>query len=30
MDTLAVEVRDGAVWVRFENFRAGVAQKIPT
>jgi len=29
MDTLAVEVRDGAIWVRFENFRAGVAQKIP-
>ena len=29
MDTLAVEVRDGAIWVKFENFRPGVAQKIP-
>jgi len=29
MDSLPVEVRDGAIWVRFENFRAGVAQKVP-
>ncbi len=29
MDTLAVEVRDGSIWVRFENFRPGTAQKIP-
>jgi menaquinol-cytochrome c reductase iron-sulfur subunit len=29
MDSLAVEVRDGAIWVRFENFRPGTAQKIP-
>jgi len=29
MDSLPVEVRDGAIWVRFENFRVGVAQKIP-
>ncbi|HWD21401.1 MAG TPA: Rieske (2Fe-2S) protein [Verrucomicrobiae bacterium] len=29
MDTLPAEVRDGAIWVKFENFRAGVAQKIP-
>jgi len=30
MDALEAEVRDGAIWVRFENFRAGVAQKIPS
>jgi len=29
MDTLQTEVRDGTVWVRFENFRVGVRQKIP-
>jgi nitrite reductase/ring-hydroxylating ferredoxin subunit len=29
MDSLPVEVRDGAIWVQFENFRVGVAQKIP-
>lgn len=30
LDTLEVEIRDGAeVWVRFQNFRAGVREKIP-
>jgi menaquinol-cytochrome c reductase iron-sulfur subunit len=29
MDSLAVEVRDGAIWVRFENFRTGISEKIP-
>jgi menaquinol-cytochrome c reductase iron-sulfur subunit len=30
LDTLAVEVRnDSEVWVKFQNFRAGVAEKIP-
>jgi Rieske Fe-S protein len=29
MDTLKVEVRDGEVWVAFENFRAGTREKIP-
>jgi len=30
MDTLPVEVRNGAeVWVKFENFEAGTAKKIP-
>jgi len=29
MDSLAVEVREGAIWVKFENFRAGIAGKIP-
>jgi menaquinol-cytochrome c reductase iron-sulfur subunit len=29
MDSLAVEMREGAIWVRFENFRAGIARKIP-
>ncbi len=30
LDTLEVEIRDGTeVWVRFENFRTGVAEKVP-
>lgn len=30
MDTLAVELRsDGSIWVKFQNFQAGTAQKIP-
>jgi Rieske Fe-S protein len=30
LDTLDVEIRDGTeVWVRFQNFRAGVAEKVP-
>lgn len=30
LDTLEVEVREGGeVWVRFQNFRAGTAEKIP-
>lgn len=30
LDQLAVEVRaDGGVWVRFQNYRSGVTQKIP-
>lgn len=29
MDTLKVEVRDGDVWVAFQNFRAGTREKIP-
>jgi hypothetical protein len=30
MDQLEVEVRGGKeVWVKFQNFRAGVAKKIP-
>jgi len=29
LDTLAVDLRDGEVWVQFENFRAGVSEKIP-
>jgi Rieske Fe-S protein len=29
MDVLPVEIRDGAIWVRFENFQAGIAKKIP-
>lgn len=30
LDTLAVEVRnDSEVWVKFQNFRAGVVEKIP-
>jgi menaquinol-cytochrome c reductase iron-sulfur subunit len=29
LDELEVEVRDEEVWVRFQNFRAGVAAKIP-
>lgn len=30
MDTLPVEVRGEEVWVRFENFQAGIAQKVPS
>ncbi|MGZ4961004.1 MAG: QcrA and Rieske domain-containing protein [Limisphaerales bacterium] len=29
MDTLKVEVRDGEIWVAFQNFRAGTREKIP-
>lgn len=29
MDTLKVEVRDGQIWVAFQNFRAGTREKIP-
>lgn len=29
MDTLKVELRNGDVWVAFENFRAGTREKIP-
>jgi Rieske Fe-S protein len=29
MDSLAVEIRGDEIWVRFENFQAGVRQKIP-
>jgi len=29
MDTLPVEIRDGQIWVKFQNFRAGRAEKIP-
>ena len=30
LDTLAVEIRNGAeVWVEFQNFRTGTAEKIP-
>jgi Rieske Fe-S protein len=29
MDALEVEVRNGAVWVKFQNFEAGKAAKIP-
>jgi len=29
MDTLETEVRDREVWIRFQNFRAGSARKIP-
>jgi Rieske Fe-S protein len=30
LDTLPVELRDnGEVWVRFQNFRTGTAQKVP-
>lgn len=28
MDTLAVEVRGGAVWLRFQNFRPGIQAKV--
>jgi menaquinol-cytochrome c reductase iron-sulfur subunit len=28
LDTLEVVVRDGAVWVKFQNFKAGVPEKI--
>jgi menaquinol-cytochrome c reductase iron-sulfur subunit len=29
MDSLPVEIRGDEIWVRFENFRAGIATKIP-
>lgn len=29
MDQLEAEVRDGEVWVKFQNFRKGTAEKIP-
>jgi len=29
LDELTVEVRNDEVWVKFQNFRAGVAEKIP-
>lgn len=29
MDSLAVEIRGDEIWVRFENFEAGIRQKIP-
>jgi Rieske Fe-S protein len=30
LDELAVEVRkNGEVWVKFQNYRAGVSEKIP-
>jgi menaquinol-cytochrome c reductase iron-sulfur subunit len=29
MDTLKAEVRDGEIWVAFQNFRAGTREKIP-
>lgn len=29
MDSLEVELRDHEIWVRFQNFRAGHAKKIP-
>jgi hypothetical protein len=28
MDTLPVEIRDGEVWVKFEKFQDGSANKI--
>jgi menaquinol-cytochrome c reductase iron-sulfur subunit len=28
LDVLETEVRDGEVWVRFQNFRAGIAEKV--
>ena len=28
LDTLKVEVREGAVWVKFENFKAGIREKV--
>ncbi len=30
LDTLKVEVREGAVWVKFENFKAGIREKVAT
>lgn len=30
LDELEVEIRDGDVWVRFQNFRPGIEEKIPT
>jgi menaquinol-cytochrome c reductase iron-sulfur subunit len=29
MDSLAVEIRGNEIWVRFENFQAGIRRKIP-
>lgn len=29
MDSLETQVREGAIWVRFQNFRVGIARKIP-
>ncbi len=29
MDSLKVEIRDGEIWVAFQNFRAGTRDKIP-
>jgi menaquinol-cytochrome c reductase iron-sulfur subunit len=29
LDQLAVKVQDGQVWVQFENFRTGTAEKVP-
>ena len=29
MDSLDVEIRDGDVWVRFQNFRTGESEKFP-
>ncbi len=29
MDTLAAEIRDGEIWVKFQKFRAGVHEKQP-
>ncbi len=30
MDRLAVEIRNGEVWVKFETFTVGTARKVPT
>jgi hypothetical protein len=29
MDSLAVEIRGDEIWVRFEDFQAGIRRKIP-
>jgi menaquinol-cytochrome c reductase iron-sulfur subunit len=29
MDTLPVEIRDGQIWVKFQNFQSGPPEKIP-
>lgn len=29
LDALKAEVRDGEIWVTFQNFRAGIAERIP-
>jgi menaquinol-cytochrome c reductase iron-sulfur subunit len=29
MDSLPVEIRGDDIWVRFQNFQAGIAQKVP-
>lgn len=29
LDELEVEIRDSEVWVKFQNYRAGISQKIP-